>query len=226
VGTLILIRHGRTPANKQGILAGRNQSLTLDDVGVRTAKRLKKKFSKLDVKHVAASPLARTVDTAQIIFPNHSIDLQPDLIECEYGDWTGQKISDLAKEPLWESVQKSPHLVTFPNGESMQEMSDRSIAIIHKLDNELTAIHGENFIWAAVSHGDVIKAIIAQSLGLELAKFQKIYVDPASVTVLRFIGEDSALVKANDTGDGWVKKLGVLAKPTLGGQTGAEGKEV
>jgi 2,3-bisphosphoglycerate-dependent phosphoglycerate mutase len=225
VGTLILIRHGRTSANKQGILAGRNQNLTLDDVGVGTAKKLKKKFSKLEIKHVAASPLARTVDTARIIFPNHSIDLQPDLIECEYGDWTGQKISDLAKDPLWEKVQKTPHLVTFPNGESMQEMSDRSIAVINRLDNELSQTHGDDFIWAAVSHGDVIKAIIAQALGLELAKFQKIYVDPASVTVLRFFGGDAALVKANDTGDGWVKKLGTLAKPTLGGQTGAEVKK-
>ncbi len=221
MGTLILIRHGRTPANEQGILAGRNQDLTLDDVGLKSAQNLNAKLAQLDVKHVATSPLARTVDTAKIVFPNHELDLQQDLIECEYGDWTGKKLSELAKEPLWKTVQKSPHKVTFPNGESMQEMSLRSVSVVKKIDQDLALTHGEEFIWAAVSHGDIIKAIIANALGLELEKFQKIYVDPASVTVLRFTAEDSAVVKVNDTGDGWVNKLAELAKPTLGGQTGS-----
>lgn len=221
MGTLILIRHGRTPANEQGILAGRSAGVSLDEVGKSAASALQQKFADLDVKHVAASPLTRTVETAQLVFPNREIDLIQDLIECEYGDWTGKKLSELTKEPLWQTIQKAPHQVTFPNGESMQDMSDRSVQAVKQKDAELREIHGTDFIWAAVSHGDIIKAIIADALGLELAKFQRIYVEPASVSVLRFFEDDSAVVKVNDTGDSWVAKLAEMAKPTLGGQTGS-----
>lgn len=221
MGTLILIRHGRTPANEQGILAGRSAGVSLDEVGKESALALQKKFAELDVKYVGASPLTRTVETAELVFPNRDIDLIDDLVECEYGDWTGKKLSDLAKEPLWETVQKAPHQVTFPNGESMQQMSDRSVQAVKQKDAQLREQHGKDFIWAAVSHGDIIKAIIADALGLELAKFQRIYVEPASISVLRFFDDDSAVVKVNDTGDSWVTKLAEMAKPTLGGQTGS-----
>lgn len=221
MGTLILIRHGRTPANEQGILAGRSAGVSLDEVGKSSALELQKKFADLEVKYVAASPLTRTVETAEIVFPQQKIDLIEDLIECEYGDWTGKKLSDLTKEPLWETIQKAPQQVTFPNGESMQQMSDRSVQAIKQKDAQLRELHGKDFIWAAVSHGDIIKAIIADALGLDLAKFQRIYVEPASISVLRFFEDDSAVVKVNDTGDSWISKLAELAKPTLGGQTGS-----
>ena len=106
----------------------------------------------------------------------------------------------------------------------MQVMFDRAVQTISEIDQALTKEHGENFIWAAVSHGDIIKAIVANAFGLELAKFQKIYVEPASVSVLRIQGEDTSVLKVNDSGDSWVKSLAKLAEPTLGGQTGSEQK--
>jgi probable phosphomutase (TIGR03848 family) len=175
----------------------------------------------LEISKVFASPLIRTQQTAQLVFPDLEIEQADDLIECEYGDWTGKKLSELAKDPLWPLVQNSPDKVTFPNGESMQNMSDRATAQIQNIDLGLTEQYGENFIWAAVSHGDVIKAVIASALELELSKFQKIYVEPASVSVIRYNKGDSSVVKVNDTGDGWVEQLAKLAEPALGGQTGA-----
>mgnify|MGYP006275040925 CR=1 FL=1 len=224
MGTLILIRHGRTPANEQGILAGRTPGVMLDEVGLKSTDALQKKFAELNVVKVVASPLERTVQTAKLVFPNQEPDTHHGLIECEYGDWTGRKLEELKDEPLWKTVVKEPHKVQFPNGESMQAMFDRAVQTIHEIDQELTNEHGENFIWAAVSHGDIIKAIVANAFGLELAKIQKIYVEPASVSVLRILGEDTSVLKVNDSGDGWVKSLEKLTEPTLGGQTGSEQK--
>ncbi len=224
MGTLILIRHGRTPANEQGILAGRTPGVMLDEVGLKSTEALQKKFADLNVVKVVASPLERTVQTAKLVFPKHEPDTHHGLIECEYGDWTGRKLEDLKDEPLWKTVVKEPHKVQFPNGESMQAMFDRAVKTISEVDEQLTKEHGENFIWAAVSHGDIIKAIVANAFGLELAKFQKIYVEPASVSVLRIQGDDIGVLKVNDSGDGWVQSLAKLSEPTLGGQTGSEQK--
>ena len=229
MGTLLLLRHGRTSANANGILAGRLPGIELDEVGLASCELLRNKFADLDVKQVFASPLERTVQTANQIFPNHSVTHVPELIECEYGDWTGRKLSDLAKEPLWPVVRDTPHLAEFPNGETMQQMSDRAVSAIARIDQELTEQFGKNFIWAAVSHGDVIKAIIADALGLELAKFQRIYVEPASVSVLNFTENGPSVMKVNESGDGWLTAWAKineekLAEPTVGGQTGSETK--
>ena len=222
MGTLILIRHGRTPANAQGILAGRTPGIALDEVGRASSQELSSKFANLSVAHVVASPLERTLETASIVFPSHKIATHEGLVECDYGDWTGRKLEDLVKEPLWQTVKDRPHEVQFPQGESMQQMHDRAVKAISDIDRELSEQHGENFVWAAFSHGDIIKAIIANALGLELAKFQKIYVEPASVSVLRLNSEDSSVIKVNETGEGWIAALEKIVKPTLGGQTGSD----
>lgn len=222
MGTLILVRHGRTPANEQGILAGRTKGVHLDDVGIESTTALQKRFATLNLVHVASSPLERTKQTAKIVFPNHESVEHHGLIECDYGDWTGRKLSELKDEPLWKTVTKEPHKVVFPNGESMQGMYDRAIAAIFEIDQNLSKEHGAEFIWAAVSHGDIIKAIIANALGLELAKFQKIYVEPASVSVIRISDGDTSVLKVNDSGEGWIKSLEKISEPTLGGQTGSE----
>lgn len=224
MSTLILIRHGRTAANAQGILAGRSAGVELDEVGAKASQVLRDKFQDLDVKQVVASPLERTRQTANIVFPKHNVLLHEGLIECDYGDWTGKKLKDLAKDPLWETVRTKPSEVKFPNGETMQAMADRAINSILEISNQLTQEHGEEFIWAAVSHGDIIKSIIAHALGLELDKFQRIYVEPSSVSVLRIQKDDTSVLKVNETGEGWIKSLINTEAPTIGGQTGQDQK--
>ena len=222
MGTLILIRHGRTAANAQGVLAGRSSGVHLDEVGTKASEVLRDKFLDLDVKHVVASPLERTVQTAKIIFPSHAVVTHEGLIECDYGDWTGKKLKDLATEPLWQTVRSKPSEVKFPNGETMQGMADRAVNSVLEVDARLTQEFGENFIWVAVSHGDIIKSLIAHALGLELDKFQRIYVEPASVSVLRIAADDSSVLKVNETGEGWISALSKAQAPTVGGQTGQE----
>lgn len=221
MGLLLLIRHGRTPANVDGILAGRMSGVELDDVGRKSAFELGDRLSNVPVTHVVVSPLERTVQTADLSMKSVPRDVDERLIECDYGSWQGEKISDLAKHELWKVVQGSPADVVFPEGEAMSEMARRAVECIREWDAKLSAEHGDDVVWAAVSHGDVIKAICADALGMSLNDFQRIMVDPCSVSVIRYTSSGSAVSKLNDTGVGWLEKLQPEA-PQIGGQSGKD----
>ncbi len=224
MGTLLLIRHGRTPANVQGILAGRAPGVQLDEVGVDSATLLGHRVQALDVAHVVVSPLERTVQTGELIFTNSvPITKEPGLLECDYGLWQGRLLSELSLEPEWKIVQERPDEMVFPQGESMQAMSDRAVKSIRDWDKKLSNDHGDAVIWAAVSHGDVIKAICADALGISLRNFQRLLIDPASVSVIHYGESGVSVSKLNDTGESWIGKLKEKSTaPTLGGQSGKE----
>lgn len=219
--TLLAIRHGRTPANAEGILAGRLAGVTLDSVGVESTQALAARLVTVPVSQVVVSPLERTVQTGQLLFSGHdSIAHDDRLIECDYGDWQGRKLEDLAKEELWSVVQNQPHEMHFPNGESMQNMFNRSVECVREWNNVVAQKFGDNAIWAVVSHGDIIKAICADAMGLPLERFQSLMIDPSSVSVIHF-GEKTGLAKLNDTGEHWLSQLRERTEePRLGGQSG------
>ncbi len=121
------------------------------------------------------------------------------LVECGYGDWTGRSLRELSKEKLWHSVQHQPSAVRFPGGESMTEMSSRAVSAIRGWDRRLAAEHGEDAIWAAVSHGDVIKAILADALAMHLDSFQRLLVDPGSVSAVRYTSARPYVITVNST---------------------------
>lgn len=191
--TLLLIRHGRTTANAAGILAGWTSGIGLDERGREQARALGERLRELPVCRVVASPLQRTLETAEPIAAAHGIRVETttDLGEARYGAWTGRSLAELAKEELWQTVQRAPSAAVFPPSddfahESLGAMSARAVAAIRTLDAEVLATHGPRAIWVAVSHGDVIKAILADALGMHLDQFQRIHVDPASVCVIRY----------------------------------------
>lgn len=219
MGLLLLIRHGRTPANVDGILAGRSPGVELDDVGRKTAYELGDRLGKVPVVQVISSPLERTQQTASLALSSVPVEVDERLIECDYGQWQGRKLSDLATEDLWQVVQERPAEVTFPSGESMTSMAQRAVECIREWDAKLSAEHGSDVVWAAISHGDVIKAICADALGMDLNDFQRIMIDPCSVSVIRYGESGSAVSKLNDTGTGWLEKL-TAESPQLGGQGG------
>ena len=219
MGLLLLIRHGRTPANVDGILAGRTPGVELDEVGKKSAYELGDRLGSVPVVHVVSSPLERTQQTASLALSSVPVAYDDRLIECDYGLWQGRKISELATEDLWKVVQERPADVTFPDGEAMAAMAARAVECIREWDAKMSAEHGDDVVWAAVSHGDVIKAICADALGMTLNDFQRIMIDPCSVSVIRYSSSGSAVSKLNDTGIGWLEKLHVEA-PQLGGQSG------
>jgi probable phosphomutase (TIGR03848 family) len=199
VATVLLLRHGRTTSNADGTLAGRT-AVGLDDSGVKQAAAVGERLRDLPLAEVVTSPLKRCRQTIATALPGVRPHVESGLVECGYGDWEGQKLRTLAKDPLWRVVQSHPSAVTFPGGEAMAAMSARAIAAVRAWDERVTRTAGPEALWLACSHGDVIKAIIADALGIHLDLFQRLMVDPASVTVIRYTPGRPFVVRLNDSG--------------------------
>lgn len=214
--TVVLLRHGRTQANASGTLAGRSAGVGLDDVGQRQAAAAAARLVDAPIRAVVSSPLQRCRQTAAVVAGRHD-GLTPSkhrgLVECGYGDWTGRPLKELAKDPLWRVVQDQPSAVRFPGGESMIEMAARAQQAIRDLDASIAAEHGPDAAWVAVSHGDVIKAILAGALGMHLDSFQRILVDPASISIIRFTDARPYVVGVNTTAGDLASVLTPPKKP-------------
>jgi len=212
MATVLLVRHGRTTANAAGLLAGRAAGVGLDQIGRDQAALTGKRLAPVPLIAVVTSPLERCQQTAEYIIdrqagpPHTSVD--PDLTECDYGQWQGRTLSELATEDLWPVVQSQPSAVTFPGGESMAAMQARSVAAIRRHDAAVEAEHGPEAVWVAVSHGDIIKSILADALGMHLDLFQRINVGPASVSIVRYgAGRPSVHATNTEAGDlSWLAK--------------------
>ena len=190
MATVILVRHGRTTANATGVLAGRLPRVRLDDRGSEQASATADRLAPVRLVAAVSSPLERCKQTTRAITAAQAGDLsitsERRLSECDYGEWQGRALKDLAKEPLWKVVQSQPSAATFPGGESMRAMQDRAVEAVRRHDRLVEEEHGPGGVWLAVSHGDVIKAILADALGTHLDLFQRIQVDPASVSIVRY----------------------------------------
>ena len=193
---LILARHAVT-AQTGPLLSGRQPGIDLSDEGQRQAETLGDRLAKLPVAAVYASPIERTTQTAQAVAHHHRLEVQAleGVVEADYGEWTGQKLADLAKTDLWKVVQRSPSRASFPGGESLAAMQARMVAAL----DAVVARHPGHLV-VVVSHADPIKAAIAQYTGVHLDLFQRIMISPASVTAFVFTDTGVAMVKCNDTG--------------------------
>lgn len=201
--TVLLLRHGRTGANTAGVLAGRSAGVELDEVGRRQVAEVAQALAPVPLAAVVSSPLRRCRQTAQAVVAAREAPLplstEQGLTECGYGAWTGRKLADLSKEKLWQTVQRQPSAVRFPDGESMREMSVRAVEAVRRWDASLAERSGPHAVWVAVSHGDVIKAILADALGMHLDAFQRILVNPASVSVISYTDTRPYVVTMNST---------------------------
>jgi probable phosphomutase (TIGR03848 family) len=220
VATVILVRHGRTTANTSGVLAGRTAGVRLDDTGVGQAQRTAERLSVVPLAAVVTSPLERCRQTARAILKEQTgtpaTATERGITECDYGSWQGRSLKDLAKDPLWRTVQTQPSAAAFPGGESMATMQARSVSAVRRLDALYEAEHGSDAVWVAVSHGDVIKSVLADALGMHLDLFQRIHVDPASVSIVRYTGTRPYVLATNThAGD-----LSWLKPPTKKGRGG------
>ena len=203
--TLLLVRHGHSTSNGDGTLAGRLPGIHLSDKGREQVRRLADRFQGQAVARIVSSPLERCLETVEALAEATGADVQvdDDLQECAYGAWTGRRIADLSKEPLWAPVQDAPESARFPDhdryaAESLREMSDRVVAAVRRHDAEVSAASGESALWVAVTHGDLLKATLAEATGSGLARFQRYTADPASVSVVRYGSRHTFLLAAND----------------------------
>ncbi|HEY0486707.1 MAG TPA: histidine phosphatase family protein [Mycobacteriales bacterium] len=203
--TLLLVRHGRTTANASGVLAGWTPGVALDDVGRGQAGAVAQRLSPVPLAAVVSSPLDRCQETAAALLAGRDglgVATDERFGECRYGDWTGRPLKELAKDPLWKVVQQHPSAAVFPGpgGEGLAQTQARAVAAVRDWDARIAAEHGPDAVWVACSHGDVIKAVLADALGMHLDLFQRIVVDPCSVSVVRYTETRPFVVRVNDIG--------------------------
>jgi len=203
VATVLLVRHGLT-AMTGPVLAGHTPGVHLDERGRAQAEAMAARLVPVPLAAAVTSPLERCMETAQAVLAGRSLvsSIEPRLAEVRYGDWTGKPLKDLAKQPLWRVVQAHPSAVVFPGaeGEALAGAQSRAVSAVREWDARIAASAGPDAVWLACSHGDIIKAILADALGLHLDLFQRIVVDPCSVSVVRYTDTRPFVLRVNDTG--------------------------
>lgn len=231
VALLLLIRHGHSTANAGAVLAGWSEGVGLTDRGRDEATRLADRLTDVPVARLVTSPLQRCRETADLLLPGSTAEVVDDLGECHYGAWTGRPLAELTGEPLWRTVQDDPASARFPDSdhyaaESLPEMFERIVSAIVRIDAEVEAERGPEAVWVAVSHGDPIKAVLADALGAGLAGLQRIHVDPASVSLVRRTRDRAMVLAVNSAGDALHRGLTTVpptvpaGDATVGGGTG------
>ncbi|WP_326546357.1 histidine phosphatase family protein [Mycolicibacterium sp. ND9-15] len=211
--TVILLRHGRSTSNTAHTLAGRSEGVDLDDTGREQAQAVAARIGTLPIRAIVRSPLLRCERTVEPLAAALGLGVVVDerISEVDYGAWTGRKIADLVKEPLWTVVQQQPSAAVFPDGEGLAQVQARAVAAVREHDRLLAQEYEGDALWVACTHGDVIKAIVADALGTHLDSFQRITADPASMSVIRYTSMRPFVIHVNHTGDRLTS--GLLPKP-------------
>ncbi|MGC1418906.1 MAG: histidine phosphatase family protein [Acidimicrobiales bacterium] len=195
--TILLVRHGAT-ATTGSVLPGRAPGLHLSERGLAQAQNVAARIAELSKKPVAiyVSPLERARETAAPIAA--SLKLRPvverGLLECDFGSWTGKKLSLLSRKAEWKNVQHSPSTFRFPQGESFAEMQQRVWATLERL----AATHRGRCI-VVVSHADTIKAAVTFAQGVPLDLFQRTVISTCSVSAIGFTGSGPVVLCVNST---------------------------
>ena len=198
MATILLVRHGENDWVKEHRLAGWLPNIHLNENGRQQAKAVAARIRSLPVKAIYSSPVTRCQETACYIadalqLPIATLD---DVGEVQYGDWEGEKIKELAKNPLWGTVQFFPSRMRFPQGEALREVQFRVIQALEKLSTQ----HKKEMI-VVVSHADLIKLVLAYYLGIHIDLFQRIVISPASVSAIHLMDKGAVRVlRVNDDG--------------------------
>jgi probable phosphoglycerate mutase len=198
---VLVVRHGLTAATGTA-LAGRTPGIPLDDRGRAQAAAIAERLAHVRLDAIISSPLERCAETATAIAGRQpdcgEVTIDDRLIEVGYGDWTGQSLRKLSREPLWRVVQAHPSAVTFPGpgGETLPDIQRRAVTAIRDWNGRL----GSEAVYLICSHADVIKSILADSLGLHLDLYQRIQIDPCSLSVIRYTPLRPFVERMNDTG--------------------------
>ena len=199
---LVLIRHAHSESNAAGVLSGRIPNVHLSDKGVKQSEQLSQRLGSFPVAQIRISPMERCFETVSPWINEHVLPanpkfaptIDPMLNEVDYGDWSGKRLATLSRKKEWKTVQESPSRMYFPGGEGIAAMQARAMKSVH----EAVAMKSKGAA-VIVSHGDVIKSIIASALGMHLDEFQRIIIDPASISILDFSSTKPRTLLLNDS---------------------------
>lgn len=199
---VVLIRHAHSTANAKGLLSGRIAGVHLSPTGITQSQELISRLGAIKVAGLRISPLERCRESITPWWDsigkncNRSVEVVEDhnLIEVDYGKWSGKKLSLLATTKIWKTVQNNPSAMYFPMGEGIAQMQERAMRAVH----DAITIKRKGVV-VLVSHGDIIKSIVASSLGMHLDDFQRIVIDPASISLLDYSGAKPRVLLLNDS---------------------------
>jgi probable phosphoglycerate mutase len=196
--TVLLVRHGST-ATTGTVLPGRAPGLHLSEKGQGQAERVAARVAELRRRPVAvyASPLERARETAAPIGRaiKRAVRVERGLNECDFGEWTGRRLSALRRRAQWRLVQSAPSSFRFPAGESFAEMQQRVWSTIERL---AAAHRGRTIV--LVSHADPIKAAVTYAQGVPLDLFQRSVISPCSISAIAITGASPVVLCVNSTG--------------------------
>lgn len=190
---LLLIRHGENDVMLRH-LTGRTPGVSLNGQGRQQAGLLADALTHAPIKAVYSSPLERAIETAEPLALNRhlSVQVRPNLIEVDYGDWQGRTYRQLGRLKLWKALLERPSQIRFPGGETMAEVQQRVVVELDTLAREwlTTDADGkpEEHLIAIVAHADVIRLALAHYLNMALDDFLRLTVNPASLSIVQSDG--------------------------------------
>jgi len=222
VARIVLLRHAHSVANEKGILAGRMPGISLSEKGKNQSQDLALRLQGADISTISCSPLERCQQTilpwlhSDPTMNIEAFSIEDRLNEVDYGNWSGLSLKKLSREPLWKVIQETPSKVVFPQGERISSMQKRAVTAVKEIADTKSGTH------LFVSHGDVIKAIIADLLSMKLDTFQKLVIDPASITIFETEKNRVVMTTFNNTSGDLAPflKSPSTRKATLGGGSG------
>ena len=199
---LVLIRHAHSESNAAGVLSGRISNVHLSPKGVKQSEQLSQRLGRFPIAQMRISPMERCFETVSpwinefVLASNPKFEpiIDPMLNEVDYGDWSGKRLATLSRKKEWKTVQESPSRMYFPGGEGIAAMQARVMKSVHEV-----ASLPDLKVAVFVSHGDVIKSVVASALGMHLDELQRIIIDPASVSVIEYNSVKPRILLVNDT---------------------------
>ena len=219
---IVLLRHAHSVANEKNLLAGRTPGIALSKTGRDQALQLVNRLGAITFDEIAVSPMQRcreTIDPWLTFSDGKSRVVTDDSIsEVDYGSWSGKSLASLRRKSQWKVVQDFPSQMVFPEGESLLEMQGRALSGFYRLNS--VKGKGPRLL---VSHGDVIKSIVAHCLGMHLDQFQRLVIEPASITIIDTDNGMSRLVRFNDA-KGFLTSSSSSNQSAIGGSTGNQSK--
>jgi probable phosphoglycerate mutase len=215
---IVLLRHAHSVANEKNLLAGRTPGIALSKTGKEQALGLVDRIGPMKFDEIAVSPMQRCRETIDPWIESTSnasrVVVDESISEVDYGSWSGKSLASLRRKAQWKVVQDFPSQMIFPEGESLLEMQRRALLGFYRLNS--VKGKGSRLL---VSHGDVIKSIVAHCLGMHLDQFQRLVIEPASITIIDTDAGMSRLVRFND-GKGSLSSGRSTNQSALGGSTG------
>ena len=219
---IVLLRHAHSVANEKNLLAGRTPGIALSKTGRDQALQLVNRLGAITFDEIAVSPMQRCRETIDPWLTSSNaksrVVTDDSISEVDYGSWSGKSLASLRRKSEWKVVQDFPSQMVFPEGESLLEMQGRALSGFYRLNS--VKGKGPRLL---VSHGDVIKSIVAHCLGMHLDQFQRLVIEPASITIIDTDNGMSRLVRFNDA-KGFLTSSSSSNQSAIGGSTGNQSK--